>query len=597
MYKNRTAKCLLATFLIGTFFLNGLPISAQDLPPTEDLSLGSGVFVFRSGATKAAQKKFVARAPVKVKRTIVQRVATTQKIRKQYEASAVAVAQRKRVKPVAPASLPQQTAVKSKNPKEGSILLTGAGQYAFNEKKYDEAIEYYIDAIDLDGTNQDAKIGISEALTARGDEFMELDQARNAQNFYMDAVRYNPNNPAAYVGLGDVFEAIEDNSKALGNYEKAYQLDKGLTEIYSPLGILYYEKGDIEKADDFLTKALKSDDQDAATSYYVGLIRLKQKRYDEAIKVLQQSIKSDANQAEAHYQLGTAYDALNQDAQAISEYNEATRLNPKYTEAYFGLGTIYYGQKNYDDALKAYSQVVKLQNTNGEAHANLGDVFRELKRYGEAEGEYRLATAFIKNDAELYSKYGYVLGKQLKWNGSIEQLLKANSLSADALDYTNLGWAYYNAAQVDLRANPPQTDDANAKLQKAKTALQKSVELKDNFAPAYLNLGITLNDLKEYPAAVTALKRATELRKNWLFAINELGLSYRQMNDYDNAVTQFRAAVEIDPNFVNGLFNLGEAEYRRGNIKEAKKAQERLKKLNKTLSDRLEILILGMKMK
>jgi tetratricopeptide (TPR) repeat protein len=596
MNNNRTAKSLTAIFLIWTFFLNGLPVAAQDLPPTEDLSLGSGVFVFRSGSGKASQKKFVARTPLKIKRAKTERAATTQKIRRQYENSAVAVARRKRVKPIAPTVAATQTAA-AKNPKEGSLLLTGAGQYSFNEKKYDEAIEFYIEAIDLDENNQDAKLGASDALTAKGDELMAVEQVRNARNFYEDAVRYNDKNPAAYAGLGDVFEALDENEKALTNYEKAYQLDNNLTEIYTPLGILYYGKNDISKADDFLSRALTTDKENAAANYYLGLIRLKQKRFDDAKTVLQQSIKSDANQAESHYNLGAAFDALNEDASAISEYQEAIRLNPKYMEAYFGLGTIYYGQKNYNDALTAYKKVVELQNTNGEAHANLGDVYRQLGKWGEAEGEYRLATVFIKDDAELYSKFGYVLGKQFKWNNAIEQLLKANALSADSLDYTNLGWAYYNAAQYDLRLKPPRPDDATAKLQLAKTALQKSVELKDNFAPAFLNLGITLNDLKEYQAASVALKRATELRKNWIFAINELGIAYRQLKDYGNAVEQFKKTVELDEKFAIGWYNLGEAEFRSGNVKGAKKAQEKLQPLNRNLANSLEIMILGAKLK
>lgn len=596
MNKNRTAKSFIAVFLVWTFFLNGLPVAAQDLPPTEDLSLGSGVFVFRSGSGKASQKKFVARSPLRIKRPKVERVATTQKIRRQYESSAVAVARRKRVKPIAPTAVPTQTAA-AKNPKEGSILLTGAGQYAFNEKKYDEAVEFYLLAIDLDDKNQDAKLGASDALTAKGDELMAIEQVRNARNFYEDAVRYNDKNSAAFAGLGDVFEALNENDKALSNYEKAYQLDNNLTEIFTPLGILYYGKNDIPKADDFLTRALATDKENAATNYYVGLIRLKQKRYDEAKTVLQQSIKSDATQAESHYNLGAAFDALNEDASAISEYLEAVRLNPKYAEAYFGLGTNYYGLKNYNDALTAYKKVVELQNTNGEAHANLGDVYRAMGKWGEAEGEYRLATMFIKDDAELYSKFGYVLGKQFRWNNAIAELLKANALSADALDYTNLGWAYYNAAQYDLRLKPPRPDDATAKLQLAKTALSKSVELKDNFAPAYLNLGITLNDLKEYQAASEALKRATELRKNWIFAINELGISYRQLKDYANAIEQFKKTVELDEKFAIGWYNLGEAEFRNGNIKEAKKAHEKLRPLNRNMANALEIMILGAKLK
>jgi len=94
-----------------------------------------------------------------------------------------------------------------------------------------------------------------------------------------------------------------------------------------------------------------------------------------------------------------------------------------------------------------------------------------------------------------------------------------------------------------------------------------------------------------------ALKRATELRQNWIFAINELGIAYRQLKDYDNAVEQFGKTVEIDDKFAIGWYNFGEAQFRRGNVKEAKKAQEKLQKLNRNLANSLEIMILGAKLK
>ncbi len=594
MKQHRRIKSFLIVFLICAFFLNSLPNAAQDLPPTEDLSLGAGVFVFRSGSGKAAQKKFVARNAAKSKRTKTERAATTQKIRRQYETVARAKKIPSRIKAVAPKNIPTAQTAK-KNPKETSIILTGAGHYAFAEKKYEAATAYYLEAIDLDPQNQDAKLGISESLTAQGDEYMEREEARNARNFYDDALRYNAKNSSAFIGLGEVFEFLDDGDKAVFNYEAALKLDRELTEIFAPLGILYFHQNALIKADEFLTKAYADDQTDAAADYYFGVLRYKQNKYDEARTALQQSIKADNAQAAAHYYLGATFDAQNQDAAAIVEYKEAARLKPNYAEAYFGLGAIYYGQKNYDESLTNYQKVVKLQNTNGEAHANLGDVYRELKKYGEAEGEYRLATAFINTDAELYSKYGYVLGKQFKWNNAIAELNNAIKLSSDALDYTNLGWAYYNAARTDLRAKLDA--DGIAKLQLAKTALQKSIALNDKFAPAYLNLGLTLNDLKEYQEASVVLKRATELRKNWIFAINELGIAYRQLKDYGNAVEQFKQTVALDDKFAIGLYNLGEAEFRRGNVKEAKKAQEKLQPLNRNLANTLEIMILGAKLK
>ena len=218
-----------------------------------------------------------------------------------------------------------------------------------------------------------------------------------------------------------------------------------------------------------------------------------------------------------------------------------------------------------------------------------------MKRCGEANGSYNLAAVFIKDDAELYSNWGFCLGKVQKWDNAITRLNQALALSSDYIDYTNLGWAYYNAAQIDLKSKL--NADAKSKLLLAKTALQKALATNQTFAPANLNLGITLNDLGEYQAAVEVLKRANETRKNWLFAVNELGIAYRKSNDFDNAIKQFEKAVDLNDKYAIGYFNLGEAQFRRGKVKEARKTYEKLKKLDRNLANALEIMIVGAKMK
>ncbi len=588
IFQKLFSKSLLASFLISTFLISGLLLTAQDLPPNEDLSLGASVFVFRS--SKTAQKKFVSNT--KTKRTKVQRVAAVKNIRKQYNNLAVVAVRRKRIKPVTPEKL--QTEIATKSPKEASLALTGAGQYYYDRDEVDKSIDAYRTAIDLDAKNTDAKLGLSDALASKGGGLLSTDNTREARLLFDEAIKLNDKNSVAFSGLGEIYDALNDDDKAILSYEKALALNADLTELYSSLGVLYTQKNDIAKADEFLNKALQINRSDATTQYFLGVLRLKQNRYEDARVALTESTKLDAAMPEARYSLGEALAKLDREAEAVSEYKEATRLKPNYVDAWFGLGAAEYEQGNYLESIAAYKETTRLKNDSGEAHANLADAFRQLKRYGEANGEYTLAEIFIKNDAELYSNWGFCLGKVQNWNVAVQQLNKAIALSADYIDYTNLGWAYYNAAQTDLRNK--RAAEARPKLLQAKDALAKAVGMNKNFAPALINLGITLNDLGEYQAAVDNLKRANEQRKNWLFAINELGIAYRKLNDYDNAIKQFEKTVEINDKYAVGYYNLGESQFRAGRVKDAKKTHEKLKKLDRNMANVLEILITGAKL-
>ncbi len=586
-FQNQFSRSFTAYFIISAILAGGFLMTAQDLPPNEDLSLGASVFVFRSSRT--AQKRFV--ASNKTKRSKAQRVVAVKNLRKQYDNLASVTNRRKRVKVVAPDVMVATAATsKRKSPKEASLDFTGAGLFFYQQNDIDKSIDAYREAINLDESNTDAKLGLSDALATKGNNLLETDKTMEARGLFDEAIRLNDKNSVAYSGLGEIYDVANENDKAITNYEKAMALDADLTELNAPLGILYYQKNDIVKAEGYLSKAMTTNSNDALTQYFLGLIRYKQNRYEDARVALTESTKLDSTMPEAHVSLGEALDKLDRRAEAVAEYREAARLKPNYFDAWFNLGVTYYEQEKYDDSITAYREAIRVNNANGEAYANLADAYRQMKRYGEANGTYSIAATFIKDDAELFSNWGFCLGKVDKWDVAITTLNKAIALSADHIDYTNLGWAYYNSAQNDRRAK--RVAEMQPKLQRAKTALLKAVEIRRDFAPANLNLGITLNDLGEYAAAVEVLKRANDSRKNWLFAINELGIAYRKTNDFENAVKQFEKAVELNPKYAFGYFNLGEANLRRGNVKEAKKAHEKLAKLDKNMANALEILIL-----
>ncbi|MCY7345485.1 MAG: tetratricopeptide repeat protein [Pyrinomonadaceae bacterium] len=587
-FQKQFPRIILTFFTIWTFLIGSFLIIGQDLPPNEDLSLGASVFVFRSSG-RTAQKKFV--SSNKTKRTKTERVVAAKKIRRQYETLAVVTTRRQRIKIAAPQVVVAD--LKRKTDKEASVILTGSGQYYYEQNQLNDSIAAYRDAIDLDAKNNDAKFGLSDALAALASDSLEKEKVQEARGLFNEAIELNDKNSVAQAGLGEIYDALNDNEKAIASYEKALALDNNLTGIYAPLGILYYQKNDVARADDFLSKALAADVNDATTQYFLGLVRYKQNRYEDARIAFAQAAKLDPIMPEARLSLGEALDKLDREVEAIAEFKEAVRLKPTYVDGWFNLGAVNYEKGNYEEAIAAYKESNRLKNDSGEAHANLADAYRQLKRFGEANGEYGLAAIFIKNDAELYSNWGFCLGKVRKWDSAVLRLNEAIALSADHIDYTNLGWAYYNSAQMDLKSKLPEA--AKTKLLLAKTALQQALATNPNFAPANLNLGITFNDLGEFPAAIEVLKRATDARKSWLFAINELGIAYRKTNDYDNAVKQFEKAVALNDKYAIGYYNLGEAQFRRGNVKEAKKALDKLRKLDPNLAKPLDILIVGAK--
>ncbi len=589
----RLGKALLSFLLLAAFSLPSSTILAQDVVTSEDFTGGSSAFVFKS-SRKSNQVKTGFRAS-NVKRSSTARAETTRRIAKQNVQVAKVAPKRAKSVEVDPNSIQMDSvAFKRKTAQETSVIFAGVGEYYLTNAEIDNSLKFFREAALLDAKNGTAKLGLSEALTRKGDDVMVKGQTDIAKLLYDEAVRNNPKNAFAYAGLAEVAAAKDDSATAIANYEKALALDPDLTELNGPLGAYYFQAGEIAKSETVLQKALATNSENAETQFFIGMVRYRQNRNEEAISAFEKSIQLDPRNPETHYYLGEVYDRLDRDKDAIAEYRQAVTLNPKYFDAWFDLGAAYYNRATdqgpnstyYDEAVKSYKEALKINPRSGEAHGNLADVYRQMRKLDEAIGEYRLATTFIPNDPELYSKFGYVAGQRAAtpgydsfWKLSIDSLEKAVSMSSDYIDYTNLGWAYYNAAITDLKAR--READYKAKLEKARAALEKAVSMNDKMAAPFLNLGMVRTDLGDFAGAVEALTKAADLQRNWIAAINELGIAYRKNGDFDNAVKQFRRAISVDDKFAVGHYNLAESEYRRGNIKEAKKEYEKLKKMNR----------------
>lgn len=635
-------QCLKVTFsfvLVCSLFLNSVPVQAQDIVSSDDISSGgSSVFVFRK-SRKAPQTKNATRTTT-TKRNKSEKAESRKKVKQEV---AKVTPKRKKVEVEAkptPTPKGQKPDVMASRIK-ASNEIGRAAELHLDKGDLPKAVSFFRQSIQLNPKNELAKLGLSEALTLQADDMFEKEsEAEAAIPLYQEAITLDGNNAAAYAGLGGIYEELDDTENTFINYNKALSLNPNLTELYAPLGIANYQKGEIAKADELLTKAVAIRANDYQTQYLLGLIRYKQQnRDDEAVAALKRSLELKVT-AEAYYYLGEVYDRQDKEKEAIAEYNKAIKENPNYVEAWFDLGAAYYNRSRFEDSINAYNQVIKLKNSNYEAHENLADVYRQLaansndpivkkQNYQKAEGLYKIATDLIKNNpkikveklalAELYSKYGFILGRMEKWDSAAAALNQAVALNPDSVDYTNLGWAYYNGAQKDLFAKKEaekvsdttlaqqKETDAKLKLEQSRNTLQKADALNPNFVGTLLNLGVTLSDLGDYQGSVDALRKCVAQRPDWFPALNELGIAYRGAGNLVEAANTFRkASDEVEKLFKgaktdfdkqlygnslsSGLYNLATTESLRGNDKGARDAQARLKKINPNMAEALNLV-------
>ena len=592
--KSVPARRFAAAAVIWATLSCSLVSNAQDLVPVSDITGGSSVFVFRGNA-RPAPKRFISRLRPTVSKS--QRLETARRVTTQYARLIKTAPRRTRSEVIVPED-PRVPKIPTMPKEEAATIFAGVGEYYMDKSEFDNAIDFFREAVTLDNKNTKATSGLSEALAFKGNDLLVKDGAAAARKFFEEALRYNPRNSPAYFGLAEVFADLDQSGEAVSNYEKALQADAELTEIYVPLGILYYQQGEIAKAENLLAKAAAASPNDAQAQYYLGMVRYSQNRNEEALTSFRKAQALDANNAEAFFQAGETLMRLNRNQEAVQEYTKATALRDNYFDAWFGLGVAYADMDKHAEAIAPFKKASRLQNTHIDTYINLGDAYRLSDNYEDAEANYNLATTFMKRvpdysreeQADTYSKIGYSIAKQCeknlkkfvacRWEAAVRAMESASALSNNNVDFANLGWAYYNAAKQDISYK--RAEAARPKLEKAKENLEKAAFSSPKFIEGpLLNLGMTLTDLGDYPGAVDAFTRVIAKQPKWIFAINELGIAYRKQSKYPAAIEQFKKAIDRDEKYAVAHYNLGEAQFQVGNVPEAKKQYERLIKLGR----------------
>lgn len=557
-----------------------LVVRGQDLAPSESLAGGSA-FVFRNGSKKpqarfASAYAFLGEAAgggAKAQRTSAQIAAAAKKRR------LAAIAARKKA------------AVAAANKKIAlSNTLTAKAEANLDAGQTDLAITNFRAAIVQNPKNSRATTGLSDALTAKGIEVAGSTNNEGAIVYFEEAIKLDKQNDVAFAKLGAIYDSKRQPDKAIANYEKAIAINPELSTLQATLGLVYVDAGEIAKAEACLNKATAAEADTIDTRYLRGLVFFKQNNNAEAIAAFDRVIELDGRNVMANFYRGQVLGRMERNDAAVAAFKKTLEIEPGFAPASFELGVTYYNMGDYNGAATAYQQTIKNDPSNAQAHANLASTYRQLERYEEANAEYKIASETIKTP-ELYSEWGYCLGKAKEWDKSVARLQTAREMSPTAVDDSNMGWAYYNSGNA--KAEAKDTAGAKADYEMGRSYLQKAVERDPKLDAAYLNLGSTYNGLGDYAAAVNALKVAVGLRQNWVIAINQLGMGYRGLNDLNSAVATFKRAVDIDGNNRYGLFNLGEAYNASGNKKEAKKINEKLKKIDPALATTLDGIFSG----
>ncbi|MEA3452133.1 MAG: tetratricopeptide repeat protein, partial [Bacteroidota bacterium] len=231
-------------------------------------------------------------------------------------------------------------------------LKYNQGLQSFSEKKYDEAISYFSEAIKLD-----------------------------------------PNFEKAYYNRGSVRLEMKEYEGAILDFEKAIMINPSLEKAFFSKAYAELNKGLYEEAVYDFNAAIQLSYSEANVYYYKGVALFQLNKYDEAEAAFSEAINKNEEYVYAYNDRAATRRMIGKYIDAEQDYNKAIALdNNQHAFIYNNRGTLKRDfLKNFDDAIADYSLALSVEpnyvialNNRGRARYLNGD-FSEVfnKRYTE----------------------------------------------------------------------------------------------------------------------------------------------------------------------------------------------------------------------
>lgn len=268
---------------------------------------------------------------------------------------------------------------------------------------YAKASDVLSAAVQKDDKNVEAILNLALAYAARG-------LAEHSENVYVDkalelvdkALAINENSPEAYRVRGYIFEVKPDFDEAVLNYTRSIQLDQNYVLSYVGRGHAYNMLGQIGSALGDFNKAKELDTKKEYPQVYSQLCRLESQGplLEEAIADCSVSVEvaNGGDKAEAHGMLAGLFLRANQLEQARMNVELALSISPNNPNILLTSSSVLEEQGDLDEAKKDAERAVTLDQTRAAGYLQLGNLALKQGNYDSAILNGQKALSLVDSD-------------------------------------------------------------------------------------------------------------------------------------------------------------------------------------------------------
>ena len=268
--------------------------------------------------------------------------------------------------------------------KKSAEATKNKGNDLYKQKKFDEAISLYNQAIELDPSNLNFVLNRAAANFEKKDFDAAIADCEHA----IQKAQEHPGAETsqivskAYARLGNIYAKLQNLDKSIHSYNKSL-VENNNYEVRQKLKEVENQK----KAAD---EANYVDPAKSHESNELGKEAFKSGKFPEAIAHYTEAIKRNPTDAKLYANRAACYVKLMTWGSAMDDCDHCIKLDPTFVKAYIRKGKVQHCIKEYHKALSTFDEAAKLDPTNAdllEARRATQIAIAEANASGEVDPE------------------------------------------------------------------------------------------------------------------------------------------------------------------------------------------------------------------
>ena len=364
---------------------------------------------------------------------------------------------------------------------------------------------------------------------ARGQALLKDKKFQEAALEFCSALKIDEKLADAHWGLANAYEGLQRYQEALEEMKQVAELDVNNLDVRVKLGN-YYLMGGKHSA--------------AAIS--------------EAERMAKEVLQKNPDHLEGHILMGSVLLQRNHKSEALAEFNRAIEIDPQRVESYLSLARFYAVTNDKDTAEATFKRTLAVDNSSALAHYEYAKFLVQTNRVEAAENEFQLAVQVDPSNREAR----FVLANFYLVN-------KRYAMAEDA--YKTL--AEQDKDKPEGRSVLGDYYGGTGRLDDAIAIYREVVQRSPDYTQGHYRLAelrLNKNDLSNARAEVDSILKKDANDRQAMILRSRIEIQNGDQNGLKAAIDDLQEVLKREPNSRAGLFFMANANFRAGQIDQAR---------------------------